>query len=437
MKNNLKQVWYLSVLLIFFLLACSWLPDFEIFGVPFKKPNLLSDLAPDPVVVPGKDSVVVLKDSVAKPVVHRRGKTSIEDFGDDNLGHFFDALRHSKGEPVRVAFFGDSFIEGDIFCGPFRDTLQRLFWGSGVGYVPIASEVTKFRVSIQHDFANWNTYSIVGKRRDDAPLGLPGYCFVPAEGNEVVYKPASRNFVTAKFFYEQELPSQLRYSLDDSTYLSVLPAAGQLTQFNFSGNGFKSVAFSFPEPDHVRCYGAAFEDTVGVSVDNFAMRSNPGMGLLLVDRERMRQFNHLRNYKLVVLQYGLNVMSEKDSTGYGWYLHRMSELVNRMKEDFPDCSFLLLSVGDRCNNQNGKMVTMPGVWVMRDVQRAIAQKSGIAFWDMFEAMGGENSIVKYTESHPPLAAKDYTHLTFRGGRKIAKKLADALLKEKLKYDRKK
>ena len=137
----------------------------------------------------------------------------------------------------------------------------------------------------------------------------------------------------------------------------------------------------------------------------------------------------------MVLQYGLNVLSDKDSTGYTWYLYKMAGLVQQLKEDFPGCGFLLLSVGDRCGNQKGKMATLPGVKVMRDVQRRIAQQSGIAFWDMFKAMGGENSIVNYTESNPPLAAKDYTHLTFRGGRKIAKKLADALLREKSRYEK--
>ncbi len=166
------------------------------------------------------------------------------------------------------------------------------------------------------------------------------------------------------------------------------------------------------------------------------MRSNPGMGLLLIDRERLQQFDSLRNYKLVVLQYGLNALSEKDTTGYLWYLERMVGLVRQLKVNFPDCGFLLLSVGDRCSNLNGKIATMPDVKVMRDIQRKIAAKSGIAFWDMFAAMGGENGIKKYTEAQPPLAAKDYTHLTFRGGRKIAKKLADALLNEKAKYDRK-
>jgi len=68
--------------------------------------------------------------------------------------------------------------------------------------------------------------------------------------------------------------------------------------------------------------------------------------------------------------------------------------------------------------------------------RAANEQKISRYADMFAAMGGENSMKKYTESQPPLAAKDYTHLTFRGGRKIAKKLADALLNEKRRYDKK-
>jgi hypothetical protein len=48
-------------------------------------------------------------------------------------------------------------------------------------------------------------------------------------------------------------------------------------------------------------------------------------------------------------------------------------------------------------------------------------------------MGGENSMVKFTTATPPLAAKDYTHLTFLGGKKLAKQLADAILYERSRY----
>jgi flavodoxin len=436
--NQLKQVWYVTLLVIAFISIIFFTPDFSIFGYQFKKLNLLADIQIEEPLPLAKDSIIKKKDSVvvvappAKP-----GKAFIEEFGSDNLRYFFEALRNSKTKPVRVAFFGDSFIEGDILCGPFRDTLQGIFGGSGVGYMPITSEVTKFRTSIQHDFIQWNTFSMVGKKNEIAPLGLPGYCFLPAKGNEVVYKPAAKNFISAKIFYESDKLSGLTFSINELPgEHAELELSERLNQYRIPGSGFNSVKISFHDTDSLRVYGMALEDSIGVSVDNFAMRSNPGMGLLLVDAERMKQFDSLRNYKLVVLQYGLNVISENDSSGYLWYLDRMVGLIKRMKENFGNCGFLLLSVGDRCSNQNGRMATMPDVKVMRDIQRRIAQKSGIAYWDMFVAMGGENSIKKYTESQPPLAAKDYTHLTFRGGRKIAKKLADALLNEKVKYDRK-
>lgn len=428
----------MMVLVIVFLLMTFWLPDLTILGYQLKRINLFADIRREDHAVSRKDSILIKKDAVQQIVpVQKVGAAFIEEFGKENLSFFFESLHDAKSKPVRVAFFGDSFIEGDILCGPFRDTLQRLFGGSGVGYMPITSEVTKFRTSVQHEFTRWYTFSIVGQKKEQAPLGLPGYCFIPADGNEVIYKPVGKNFVTTKLFYESEKYSTVSFSLNESPgETSELEPAETLRQYKLPGFDFHSIKMSFPSFDSLRLYGVALEDSVGLSVDNFSMRSNPGMGLLLIDQERLKQFDSLRNYKLVVLQYGLNVLSENDTTGYLWYEDKMIGLVRRLKENFPACGFLLLSVGDRGSNQNGRIATMPGVKVMRDVQRKIAQKSGIAFWDMFAAMGGENSIKKFTEAQPPLAAKDYTHLTFRGGRKIANKLANALLNEKRKYDRK-
>src|SRR4051812_9497387 len=121
MKNNqLKQVWYVTLLVIGFILTIFFVPDFSIFGYQYKKLNLLADIQVDTTSLLAKDSVVSKKDYVivATPPA-RPGKAFIEEFGKNNLRYFFDALRRSKTGSVRVAFFGDSFIEGDILCGPF------------------------------------------------------------------------------------------------------------------------------------------------------------------------------------------------------------------------------------------------------------------------------------------------------------------------------
>ena len=71
---------------------------------------------------------------------------------------------------------------------------------------------------------------------------------------------------------------------------------------------------------------------------------------------------------------------------------------------------------------------------MVEAQREIAKKTKIAFWDVYHAMGGRNSMVAFVNAKPTMAAKDYTHLNYWGGKKIAKLLANELLKERRNYD---
>ena len=60
------------------------------------------------------------------------------------------------------------------------------------------------------------------------------------------------------------------------------------------------------------------EDSVGVSVHNFSVRSNSGLALLGTDYRINREFDEYMNYDMVILQYGLNAMSA-DVTDYGYY----------------------------------------------------------------------------------------------------------------------
>ena len=68
-------------------------------------------------------------------------------------------------------------------------------------------------------------------------------------------------------------------------------------------------------------------------------------------------------------------------------------------------------------------------------QQNIAAESGIAFWNMFEAMGGEGSMAKLVHAKPSMANYDYTHINFRGGKHLAGLLYETLLYGKEQYDR--
>lgn len=456
-KNYLAQSSWLLLLVITLLFLVSFLPAISIGDIEIKKIDLLADLYLNPAQPPDssieliaidtvkKDSVILIKEP-ANPVVAfpcPPGITCLEDFspGKKTLKPFFTALNQRKSTPVRIAFYGDSFIEGDIISESLRDTLQEIYGGTGVGLVPLASEVSQYRLSIHHAFDAWSTYSLVGKRDSTIPLGISGYAFVPEAGNSITYRPGRgkfpKQFYKAKLFYTSRATANLRVLMNDSIeqYFE-LAQTDSLKILTIEAEKIKIMKLQFTAADSLIGYGISFEKEGGVYVDNFGMRGNSGMALGELPENLLLQFDQIMNYKLILLQYGLNMVTEKDSTDYAWYQNRMIKVVNRYKQLFPDASIVMVSISDRAYNANGTFKTIPAINRMRAAQRNIAKRSQVAYWDLFEAMGGENSIVNYVTAIPPLAAKDYTHLTFRGGEKIAKKLADALLYEQHRYDKK-
>ncbi len=459
-KNQLTQSLWLLLLIIGCLLLGSLLPPLSMGSLSIRRINLLADIQSKPeinlAIASASDTLLqesttdssIAVTKIAEKVIKQPypcppGITCLEDFSPNKTAaqNFFQALRKVKKEPVRIAFYGDSFIEGDVLCGSFRDTLQGIYGGRGVGFAPLASDVTQYRVSIQHTYSNWKTYSLVGKYKDEVPsLGISGYAYIPLEENEVIYKPgrkqAIRKFDDIRVFYRNTGLTSMNYWINDTSAFSLpLPVSDSLQVIKLPEQSSKSIKLQFTNPDSVVLYGISFEDSQGLYVDNFAMRGNSGMSLQGLSTHLLKQFNQYQDYSLILLQYGLNLVTEKDSMEYNAYKSKMVIVINRLKEIFPKSSIVLIGISDRAGNINGKIQTIPAILRMRDTQREIARKSQIAFWDLYTAMGGENTMIKYVAAQPPLASKDYTHLNFRGGQKIAKKLADALLYEQTRYEK--
>jgi lysophospholipase L1-like esterase len=445
MNNKLHYSFLLCLAVIGLLLLLSWLPKFSWGPFILKKVDLFSDIrtpapVPDSLVAETEiaDSVVVKQDSIVHEIQEhcKPGITCIEDYSNDSsaLKYFFRALQQTKstGTRVRVAFYGDSFIEGDVFCGSFRDTLQSIFGGKGVGFVPITSDVAGFRKTVKHRFDHWRTSSLIVRRDSTAQIGPAGFCFIPQENNWVEYQPVSqrylREFNMVKLYYKNAGHNLLHATFDTLSLDEPLETSNALQEWSFKKEHIRSVRFEFYPADSLWVYGASFEDGPGIYVDNFSLRGNSGMNLAAISSDMYKQFNRYRDYKLIILQFGLNLIVE-ENLNYRTYTKRMVNVVNTLKKNFPQASFLLLSISDRSGNVEGEYRTMRAVPAMRNAQRLIAQETGIAFWDMFEAMGGEDSMVKYAEADPPLAAKDYTHLNFKGGKKLSGSLVKSLVYE--------
>jgi hypothetical protein len=113
----------------------------------------------------------------------------------------------------------------------------------------------------------------------------------------------------------------------------------------------------------------------------------------------------------------------------------MSKLISKLKEAFPETPIMLLSVSDRSKRLQGQYVTMPVIPLLIQAQEKIAFENKLLFWNLFDAMGGENSMAAFANSIPALANKDYTHLNFAGGRKVGLSFARSFVYEVEKYEK--
>ncbi len=468
----------LLVLLLLALACCIglfWLPD-SILGIPVKKVDMLSDIRikETPVTLDSlraqlqqfvpediqtvliNDSAfqdttqidirtVMLRDSLYKVVSASQGADSagirIEDYsvGHTGLQRFFAALKRTgqMGRPVRIAFMGDSFVEGDILVSDFRNAMQKRFGGHGVGFIPVASTASQFRPTIDQQAEGWTTRSIIHNKKEKYTLS--GMFFECKSDKATLSFKTSDRYATLqkvkslKFIYEKTSGVDMELAFNDSTETlsRKLDSPEPFNQFVVDRDTITEGSFIFSNAKGFRSLGIALEDNEGIVVDNFSLRGNSGLVWEHLDPEVCRSFSNIRPYDLIILEYGLNAMDE-DMLDYGWYRSRMVGVVKHLQTCFPDADLLLISISDRSNQYDGEFRTMPAVLALLHAQRQIARNAGIPFWNMFGAMGGENSMVEYVEKG--WASKDYTHLSFRGGREIAKSLMNALMLEKEFYD---
>ena len=466
----------LIVILLITLIACIGmyrLPD-KILGFTLKKVDVLSDVRvrdtralidlqinePDielilPIDTLTTSDTVTMRGLTADQLLERESlyqmaasssstdsiQVRIEDFsvGYTGLKHFLSALNriHSLERPVRIAFMGDSFIEGDIILADFRARMQDRFGGGGVGFVPVTSKVEQYRPTINQTSKGWKTSTILSERKHK--YVLPCVVFETEDDEAVItFKtvnayPGLDKVSSLKFIYSKNEQSEMRliYNQSKDTIIDVLPVTETITQYETEGV-FTDGTFYFQNAKGLQALGIALENNTGVVVDNFSLRGNTGIVLDALDMNSCMELREIREYDLIILQYGLNVASE-EMHEYGWYRDRMVKVIQHIRECFPETDILLLGVSDRSNYRDGAYQTMPEVISLLRAQYQAAKIAQVPFWSVFNAMGGENSMVRYVDRS--WASKDYTHLSFRGGREIASLLFDAIIFEKELYDK--
>jgi hypothetical protein len=80
-------------------------------------------------------------------------------------------------------------------------------------------------------------------------------------------------------------------------------------------------------------------------------------------------------------------------------------------------------------------MTYPNLENVRNALRNAAFSSDCAFWDMYSAMGGRNSMPSWVYARPPLATSDFVHFNERGARVLAEMFYNAFMHDYRSYVR--
>ncbi|MBN1338483.1 MAG: hypothetical protein JXA03_04120 [Bacteroidales bacterium] len=416
----------------------------------------------------GADSTTLIPEEAAIDTVSPTSGTDtvMLSAGNDTLSpvsglkYFFSALsdlKNGRRKQVRIAWFGDSMIEGDLIVMTFRNEMQKTYGGQGVGFVPVTSPVAGFRITVKHSFSEaWKSWNIIQHKDSPFPFGLTCTAYTAdtsVEGDRAWVTYSGGNAFQRTFTFPQgslffgkrpeTRDSLSTYSPEDTATVQVwtgdslireIPLITDhiLNRIELFNTPLKEVTLQIGCDTSLPFYGVDLGGPTGVNVDNFAFRGNSGYGLMSVENEMLCAFRDLMQYDLIVMQYGTNVMSP-GTMDYGWYGNAMNFVYGKLKKTFTRSSILVISVGDRAIRENLDMVTDPGIPILLEIQKKSALENGLAFFNLFEAMGGAGSMKNWVEKEEPWANPDYTHLNFKGAREIAGLIYNYLHAEYNKY----
>lgn len=433
MKPSLFRPFLLAACVIAGLLLLGLLPEWGVGGWQSKPARLLSDLAPaDSADTASAAAVVPVSADSCKP-----GVTCISDFAPDtiyNMEWFYAALDEAATRPVRIAFVGDSFIEADILTDALRDLLQARYGGSGPGFVTIDHVAVAGRQTITQRRSGFEMHSAVDRQHSVSLPGLSGYYFVHQGGGRVELQG---NAEYSPRLARADVSQFLVLNHAAPLTLTATPAGGAPQSFTLGASpALQSATLTAPMAGitwtltggaGAVAYGLTLDAKTGIALDNLSLRGSTGLTIPAIPADHLRRLDDVRHYDLVVLQYGLNVMA-RGKRDYSAYATQVARMVTHLRAAMPRTAFLVVGVGDRGGKlSTGEVGTLPEVVPLLEAQADGAAQAGAAFWNTYAAMGGSGAMVQFANAKPPLAARDYTHISEEGGKRIARLLYDALV----------
>lgn len=378
-----------------------------------------------------------LKDTLEQYKVALTEQTGHFYLPNDDVTYFdnvFAKMAQAKAneEVVRVLHYGDSQIEMDRISCNIRSFFQKTFGGGGPGLVPVIQTIPSFAVS-QYASGALTLYASYGDgARCNGNYGLMAKCYRLAGGatfgaNASQHKQTDarvKRFSNVTLLYNDHTGNFSATLKDRKGKYSETIAPG-LTGIHTCHWLMDTVTTSLQitMQGSADIYGIMLDNGYGVAVDNIPLRGSSGGQFTMITDTLLRSCYQQANVGMIILQFGGNsVPAIYNDKSLNNYLKSVENQIHRIKRCYPTATLLFIGPSDMSTRKGGSLHTYPLLPQLIDGLRDLALRNHVAYWDMYEVMGGENSMIAWVQNG--LAGPDYIHFTPAGAQKVGKILAD-------------
>ncbi len=390
------------------------------------RPRDIPNVEPLTPLPPSTKPVTALKHAIIEP--------NLIDPHDDLRSFYLALWRTELGAPgaiTRVLHYGDSPVTADSITADVRSLLQQHFGDAGHGFVLIAKPWAWYgHRGIEVQGKGWKIAAATQIRAKDGFHGLGGVSFEGDTG-------ASSHLELA----EDHAKIEIHFLRQPGGGVITVEAEGQkLGDVETDGPDKKPDYRTFPlsagardinlsvERGPVRLFGVSFErNTPGVIYNSLGLNGGQVQSVVrYFDKPQWTEELQHQHPDLVVINYGTNesIYADYIERSYPGELH---QVIERVKAAVPGASVLIMSPMDRGQRDaDSRITTVPTLPRLVEIQREMASEMGCAFFNTFQAMGGEGTMARWYDSQPRLVSADFTHPLPAGARKVGVLLDQAL-----------
>lgn len=379
------------------------------------------------------------------------------DAGKTNLHRLFAKLQNAASEKskIHILHYGDSQIEGDRMTAYIRQRIQNQFGGNGPGLIPAMNvyNTFTFKQSYSPNFVRYTCfggaklknrrYGAMGSAARFSPeLDSAGMAcensmkegWIEIEPGKASYSRA-REYNNVKMFYNScYKPCGLKvYQNGNLIHEDSLVKDGKAhtVELTFPSTPGK-LKYVFSSTVSPTISGFSLEGDYGVQVDNIGMRGSSGTIYGSMDQGLLSKMYSELNAELIIMQFGGNsVPFFKDSSSVRAYTSYFKGQLNTIKKLRPSAAIIVIGPSDMSKLENGIFATYPLLPYCVAQMKKVSVDAGAGYWDLFNAMGGVNSMPAWVEQG--LAGKDYIHFSNKGASIASQLFFDAFAAEFAKW----